>query len=94
METVPFKIIALFTIFQFIYLLLCFGVTWIPIAGILFPLPLFLLIPIRQYILPKIFESKYMSELDAAEYEESAAFPRRDLSLSIRVRTFIWQLIL
>eukprot|EP01018_Ginkgo_biloba_P022533 Gb_14917 [translate_table: standard] len=85
-ETVPFKTIAMFTIIQFLYLLACFGVTWIPIAGILFPIPFFLLIPIRQYFLPKIFEAKYMSELDAAEYEESAAFPHRELSLSLRER--------
>ncbi|KAB5563960.1 hypothetical protein DKX38_004014 [Salix brachista] len=40
-ESVPFKYIATFTIFQFVYFLFCFGVTWIPIAGILFPLPFF-----------------------------------------------------
>ena len=34
----------------------------------------FLLISIRQYIiLPKLFELQYLSELDAAEYEESEA---------------------
>ncbi|XP_057871912.1 boron transporter 1 isoform X2 [Cryptomeria japonica] len=77
LETVPFKTIAKFTLLQFIYLLVCFGITWIPIAGILFPLPFFLLISIRQYILPKLFELQHLSELDAAEYEESEALTHR-----------------
>uniref|UniRef100_A0A7C9D1M6 Bicarbonate transporter-like transmembrane domain-containing protein n=1 Tax=Opuntia streptacantha TaxID=393608 RepID=A0A7C9D1M6_OPUST len=83
-ESVPFKYIAGFTLFQFVYLLICFGVTWIPIAGILFPLPFFLLISIRQYILPKLFHPYHLQELDAAEYEEIAGAPRRILSLSYR----------
>lgn len=70
LETVPFRVIVSFTIFQLLYFLICFGVTWIPIAGILFPLPFFLLISIRQHILPKLFHPDYLRELDAAEYEE------------------------
>lgn len=85
-ESVPFKQIAGFTIFQALYLLLCFGVTWIPIAGILFPLPFFLLISIRQHILPKFFHPIYLSELDAAEYEEIAAAVHRDSLSSFRER--------
>lgn len=69
-ESVPFRQIAIFTGFQFAYLLLCFGVTWIPIFGILFPLPFFLLISIREHILPKFFHGHYLRELDAAEYDE------------------------
>ncbi|XP_022714885.1 boron transporter 4-like isoform X2 [Durio zibethinus] len=84
-ESVPYRYILLFTLFQFIYLLLCFGVTWIPIAGILFPLPFFLLISIRQYILPKLIQPNYLQELDAAEYEEiTGALPRLSLSHSFR----------
>ncbi|KAF5935052.1 hypothetical protein HYC85_026181 [Camellia sinensis] len=69
-ELVPFSYIAMFTLFQFAYLLLCFGITWIPIAWILFPTSFFLLIIIRQHLLPKLFHSQYLQELDAAEYEE------------------------
>ncbi|CAO2819069.1 unnamed protein product [Amaranthus hypochondriacus] len=72
-ETVPFKTIALFTIFQTVYLLLCFGITWIPIAGVLFPLFIMLLVPVRQYVLPKIFKAAHLQDLDAAEYEEAPA---------------------
>ncbi|XP_057536260.1 boron transporter 4-like [Amaranthus tricolor] len=83
-EIVPFKCIASFTLFQIVYLLICFGVTWIPIAGILFPLPFFFLLTIRQHLLPKYFHPFHLQELDAAEYEEIAGAPRRSLSMSYR----------
>ncbi|CAJ2662616.1 unnamed protein product [Trifolium pratense] len=74
-ETVPFKIIAVFTFFQTTYLLVCFGITWVPIAGVLFPLMIMLLVPVRQYILPKFFKGAHLQDLDAAEYEEIPALP-------------------
>ncbi|XVF22029.1 hypothetical protein REPUB_Repub12eG0139200 [Reevesia pubescens] len=74
-ETVPFKTIAIFTIFQTIYLLVCFGLTWVPIAGLMFPLMIMLLVPVRQYILPKFFKGAHLYDLDAAEYEEAPALP-------------------
>ncbi|KAI3970492.1 hypothetical protein MKX01_024139 [Papaver californicum] len=70
-ETVSFRSIATFTIFQTVYLLLCFGITWIPLAGVLFPLLIMLLVPVRQYILPKFFKAAHLQDLDAAEYEEA-----------------------
>ncbi|CAI0547344.1 unnamed protein product [Linum tenue] len=72
-ETVPFKTIAWFTLFQTAYLLVCFGLTWIPIAGVLFPLLIMLLVPVRQYLLPKFFKGAHLQDLDAAEYEEAPA---------------------
>lgn len=72
-ETVPFKTIATFTLFQTVYLLTCFGLTWIPIAGVLFPLMIMLLVPVRQYFMPKLFKAAHLTDLDAAEYEESPA---------------------
>ncbi|KAI3892857.1 hypothetical protein MKX03_010454 [Papaver bracteatum] len=74
-ETVPFKTILTFTLFQTTYLLICFGITWIPIAGVLFPLMIMLLVPVRQYILPKFFKLAHLQDLDAAEYEEAPAIP-------------------
>lgn len=74
-ETVPFKTIIAFTLFQTSYLLVCFGMTWIPIAGVLFPLMIMLLVPVRQYVLPKLFKGAHLTDLDAAEYEESPALP-------------------
>ncbi|XP_016437652.1 boron transporter 1 isoform X1 [Nicotiana tabacum] len=74
-ETVPFKSIVTFTIFQTLYLLACFGITWVPIAGLLFPLLIMLLVPVRQYILPKFFKGVHLQDLDAADYEESPAIP-------------------
>ncbi|KAI3512651.1 hypothetical protein L1887_19969 [Cichorium endivia] len=83
-ESVPFRTIVMFTIFQIVYFLMCFGVTWIPIAGILFPVPFFLLIAIRQHILPKLFHPYHLSELDAAEYEEIVGGPSRHPSFNLR----------
>ncbi|XP_047971291.1 boron transporter 1-like [Salvia hispanica] len=74
-ETVPFKTIAMFTLFQLTYLLLCFGITWVPIAGVLFPLLIMLLVPVRQYALPKFFKGAHLQDLDAADYEEAPAVP-------------------
>ncbi|KAH1203495.1 putative boron transporter 6 [Glycine max] len=74
-ESVPFKTIAVFTILQFVYFLICFGVTWIPVGGILFPLPFFLLITIREHLLPKIFKPNHLQELDASGYEEIVGAP-------------------
>ncbi|XP_027939770.1 probable boron transporter 7 isoform X1 [Vigna unguiculata] len=74
-ESVPFKTIALFTVLQCVYFLVCYGVQLIPIGGILFPLPFFLLIPIREYLLPRIFKPADLQELDAAEYEEILGVP-------------------
>jgi hypothetical protein len=53
-ETVPFRAVAAFTLCQLVYLLIVYGITWIPIAGFLFPLPIIALIPIRTYLLPKV----------------------------------------
>nr|XP_019706944.2 boron transporter 4 [Elaeis guineensis]XP_029121176.1 boron transporter 4 [Elaeis guineensis]XP_029121177.1 boron transporter 4 [Elaeis guineensis] len=82
-ESVPFRVINCFTMFQLAYFLLCFGLTWIPVAGILFPLPFFLLIGIRQHVLPKFFHPHHLWELDAAEYEVIAGAPRRHPSFSV-----------
>lgn len=72
-ETVPFTTIVAFTVFQTVYLLMCFGITWIPLAGVLFPLLIMLLVPVRQYVLPKFFKGAHLQDLDAAEYEEAPA---------------------
>ncbi|XP_052184263.1 boron transporter 1-like isoform X2 [Diospyros lotus] len=74
-ETVPFKAIAMFTMFQTTYLLICFGITWVPIAGLLFPLMIMLLVPVRQYFMPMFFKGAFLQDLDAAEYEEAPALP-------------------
>nr|CAB3460393.1 unnamed protein product [Digitaria exilis] len=73
-ESVPFNTIYAFTLFQLFYLLLVFGMTWIPMAGILFPLLFFFLIVIRQHFIPNYFDPCHLRELDAAEYEELEGF--------------------
>lgn len=84
-EKVPYKSMAAFTMLQIFYFGLCYGVTWIPVAGIMFPVPFFLLIAIRQYLLPKLFKPAHLRELDASEYEEIPGTPRNPLELSFRV---------
>ncbi|XP_010537973.1 PREDICTED: boron transporter 4 isoform X2 [Tarenaya hassleriana] len=83
-EKVPCKSIGAFTLLQIVYFAICYGITWIPVAGILFPVPFFVLIAIRQYILPKIFQQSHLRELDAAEYEEIPGTPRNPLEMSFR----------
>ncbi|XP_051136966.1 boron transporter 4-like [Andrographis paniculata] len=67
-RSVPYKHIAGFTIGQGLYLMLCFGVTWIPYLGILFPVLFFVLIVVRLHLLPKVFPARYLQELDPAEH--------------------------
>jgi len=74
-ESVPYKTIAAFTVLQFLYFAICYGLTWIPIGGILFPLPFFLLIAIREKLLPRFFKAIDLQELDASEYEEIIGAP-------------------
>lgn len=81
LESVPFNKIFAFTLFQLFYLLIVWGMTWIPVAGILFPLLFFFLVLIRQHFLPKFFDSRHLWELDASEYEECEGV-RRDPSIS------------
>lgn len=90
METVPFKTIAVLTIFQTTYLLLCFGLTWVPIAGVLFPLLIMLLVPVRQYLLPMFFKGPHLQDLDAAEYEETPAVPFHLQSTVTKVFSFLF----
>ncbi|KAK1436828.1 hypothetical protein QVD17_02612 [Tagetes erecta] len=78
-DTVPYRTIVIFTVFQILYFIACFGVTWIPVAGILFPLLFFILIVIRQYLLPKLFLSRHLNDLDAAEFEDFEDGPSQPL---------------
>ncbi|BFI31878.1 boron transporter [Marchantia polymorpha subsp. ruderalis] len=75
LETVPFRVTVTFTIFQLVMLFACFGLTFVPIAGVMFPIVILALIPIRQWLLPKIFTLEHLHQLDAAEYEESPPKP-------------------
>ena len=65
-EKVPYKSMAAFTMLQIFYFGLCYGVTWIPVAGIMFPVPFFLLIAIRQYLFPNLLKPAHLRELDVS----------------------------
>ncbi|KAI4387452.1 hypothetical protein MLD38_005282 [Melastoma candidum] len=82
LENVPYKQTAAFTLFQIVFLILCFVITKIPVGGIFFPVPFFLLIVIRQHALPKLFSPGHLHHLDAAEYENepgNAEVPDEDM---------------
>lgn len=88
-ESVPFRYIVAFTLFQLAYLLVCFGVTWIPTAGIMFPFLFFFLLVIRHRIMPMVFQHYHLAQLDAHEYEEVAAVgisSRRSVGISLSFR--------
>ena len=83
-ELVPYKVIVTFTLFQLVYFLLCYGMTWIPMAGIFFPALFFILISIREHLLPKLFDPQHLQVLDAADYEEIIAAPLQHPSFAYR----------
>ena len=43
------------------------------------------LVPLRQYVLPRLFDPKHLAELDRASYEE---VPAQDHELAARVSGF------
>lgn len=69
LETVPMKIIMRFTLLQLVALGICYGITWAGVVGIMFPVFIMALVPVREYILPRFFELRDLQELDALEYE-------------------------
>jgi hypothetical protein len=75
LETVRFRSIMKFTALQAAYLCVVWAVTWAGAAGIAFPFLIVLLIPGRQYVMPRLFDKWTLSQLDAAEYEEAPPAP-------------------
>ena len=48
LEFVPFRIVVAFTCMQLTAVGAIYGLTWAGVAGILFPLPIMALVPIRS----------------------------------------------
>jgi hypothetical protein len=70
LDRVPGTIIDAFTVLQVVALLgiwamIAFG----GIGGIAFPIPILLLLPLRAYVLPRIFGEKNIHSLDPAPYD-------------------------
>ena len=55
----PDRVTVAFTAFQFLYVGGVYGITWIHIVGSIFPVPILLLVPIRQFIMPWVSPSLY-----------------------------------
>ena len=77
LETVPFRVIAAFTAIQAAIVGGIYGLTWAGLAGILFPVPIMLLVPFRQWVLPRLFSAGHLSELDKTAEEEVAGLDHR-----------------
>ena len=43
------------------------------VVGVAFPIPIMALVPLRQFVLPRLFDPKHLAELDRASYEELPA---------------------
>lgn len=78
LQLVPHRVVVRFTLLQLVYLLGVWALTtWAGIAGIAFPLPIMALVPLRQFVLPRLFDRAHLSQLDAAEYEEAPPVPNK-----------------
>ena len=60
----PTKSIAAFTAFQLACVALVYALTWVPVAGILFPVPIMLFVPLRTFLLPRAFGRAQIELLD------------------------------
>ena len=79
-RTVKFKTIILFTLLQLALLGGLWGITQAGIFGVTFPLFIMSLVPLRDYVIPKIFMEADLEELDSPEAvdEVAADVPHED----------------
>lgn len=78
LEAVPFKTISFFTILQLFIVGGIYGLTWAGLAGVLFPIPIMLLVPFRQFIMPRLFDPTHLDELDKITEEAVDALPHEE----------------
>lgn len=83
LETVPVNVVNMFTLIQFVSFMACYGVTWSGAAGISFPILICLLVPVRAYILPDLFDKEHLSALDPDSENASNRVPEQPLPGSI-----------
>ncbi len=83
LEVMPFKVIVSFTLLQLGCLLGVYGITWAGIAGVAFPIPIMALVPLRQYVLPRLFKQQHLAVLDNLVTEEVEPIAHED---AVRVR--------
>eukprot|EP00879_Flechtneria_rotunda_P026716 GHRR01028537.1.p1 GENE.GHRR01028537.1~~GHRR01028537.1.p1 ORF type:complete len:168 (-),score=41.17 GHRR01028537.1:603-1106(-) len=84
LQLVPFSVVVRFTLFQLVYLLGVWALTtWAGIGSVAFPVPIMALVPLRQYVLPRVFKRQHLDQLDAASYEEAPAVPDRNQAAQV-----------
>jgi len=84
--TVPMNVIFKFTACQLAGLLICYGITWAGIAGISFPLFIMALVPVREFLMPKIFADEHLQELDPLHLSPKSLFQTKPDILSNKSR--------
>lgn len=78
LQCVPWPAVVRFTLLQLVYLLGVWALTtWAGVAGVAFPLPIMALVPLRQYVLPRLFDRTALAQLDAASWDEAPPVPDR-----------------
>mmetsp|Transcript_132021 Transcript_132021/g.320845 ORF Transcript_132021/g.320845 Transcript_132021/m.320845 type:complete len:467 (+) Transcript_132021:409-1809(+) len=78
-ELVPRSDTMKFTLMQFLALGCVYAVTWAGVYGIAFPILIMALVPLRQYVIPKLFPASSLRYLDTAEdVEEEIEADRED----------------
>ena len=75
LETVRMRMITMFTVLQLVIVGGIYGLTWAGVAGILFPIPIMALVPIRHYVLPRLFPDHVLEELDCSREEAAEPLP-------------------
>lgn len=69
LETLPFRTVAAFTGVQLACVGVVYGLTWAGVAGVLFPLLIMALVPLRAALLPRFFSEEALDALDAMQEE-------------------------
>ncbi|KAF8069590.1 BOR1 [Scenedesmus sp. PABB004] len=78
LQLVPFRAVVRFTLLQLAWLAGVWALTtWAGVGGLAFPLPIVALVPLRQFVLPRLFAPAHLAQLDAASWEEAPALPDR-----------------
>jgi len=75
LDTVPLSTVMRFTALQVLGVMICYGVTWAGVVGVIFPLFIMALVPFRKTVMKKWFKAEHLTVLDPLADEEEIAIP-------------------
>ena len=64
LDTVPLPTVLRFTALQVVGVLVCYGVTWAGVVGVIFPLFIMMLVPFRKTVMKRWFAAEHLAVLD------------------------------